>query len=1224
MNARRLMLSTLALALCALAFASAPVLAAEIHVFSSNFGSFTSPQGVAVNQATGHVYVADGNGTVDNFEASGAPDVTAPQLTGAFLVAPVGVAVDNSARSSKGDIYVADSGNQAVDQYNSAGVATGLQITAASVPAGEPEVALEAEGVAVDSDGNVYVACTLENVIDEFSSAGVFIEQIDLPRLSNGAAGSPQEMAFDSANDLYVATARGIFELDPSRALHMVDPNGTDGVAVDGADDMYAAEGNQIAKYDPSGALVERFGAPSTFPAFGGLASAFSVAVNNTTNRVYVSDPGTAMGDMFDLLTVPDVATEAPSAVQQTSATLRGSVNPDGTSVSACQFEWGTEAGSYPNALPCAAPGLPLTGSSPVAATVELTGLAAGYVYHYRLSATNENATIYGRDQAFESTPLPPTVGEEFVSEVAGSDATLHALVNPGGGETTYHFDYGTSTAYGLSTPESATVGNDHSEHQVSVGIQGLSPDTTYHYRIVATNSSAPGGVPGSDQTFTTQSSGGKFVLPDGRAYELVSPVNKEDGEVLGIGGGAVTAAGGDATQASEDGRSVSYTTSAPVGVNPPSNTMSSQIFSARGAGGWASRNISIPHPNPVGFDNLVNEGEEYLRFSADLSHAIVMSPHHTLEPPLAPEIHQEVGGSEIADGAGIGQEIYIRDDMTETFRAVQATEPLRQIVFEGASPDLSHIVFEGPAGLDQKYPLAGGLYEWTDGQTQLVSVLPDNKPASGRSLLGENNREIAGGEEPILWPTLHAVSDDGSRVLWSNAGSLYSSDVLTKETELVGNGLFQVASGDGSRVFYTNNGELFVFDVVDNKQVDLGVANSVVGANEEGTVVYEKSSAVLPGITPNGHGESASEGANNLYVLREMPSGSGSWSPTFITSGAEEGPGGGPDSVSPLATQDMRVSPNGDYLAFMSQQRLTAYDNRDANSGQPDEEVYVFDRKANTLACASCDPTGARPVGEYDEQAQFPEPVTDPFGTWAGHWIAAAIPGWTPDGKFVSTGYQPRFLSDAGRLFFDSVGGLAPQDINGRDDVYQYEPVGVGSCQSPGYGLSASVVRDLEASGCVGLISAGTGSTDSVFFDASASGNDVFFTTQDGLVSQDQDGTADMYDARVCTAAEPCASSLALPPACTTTDSCRAAPSPQPGVFAAPASATFAGAGNSTATTTKIVKTKGATKAETRARELARALRACKKRPAKQRPACKARARKRFGGAKTSGRRSK
>ena len=322
----------------------------------------------------------------------------------------------------------------------------------------------------------------------------------------------------------------------------------------------------------------------------------------------------------------------------------------------------------------------------------------------------------------------------------------------------------------------------------------------------------------------------------------------------------------------------------------------------------------------------------------------------------------------------------------------------------------------------------------------------------------------------------------------------------------------------------------------------------------------------------PNSEGESATPcptGSCNLYLLRESSAGSGAWSVTFVAGGAEESPSNGKElrAEETLQRQAARVSPSGRYLAFMSRRSLTGYDNRDAISGEPDEEVYWYDAETNRLVCASCDPTGARPVGQYDTPEVFPGLAMDPPGAWEGRWVAAVIPGWTQSSGGVSTGHQPRYLDDSGRLFFTSSDALVPRDVNGRDDVYEYEPVGVGSCRPPSYGQGASVVFNRTLGGCVGLISAGTGNTDSLFFDASASGNDVFFTTQDGLVQSDRDGTADMYDARVCTQTEPCPSSLAVSPACTTTDSCRVAPSPQPGIFAAPATATFVGAGNVTPT---------------------------------------------------------
>jgi hypothetical protein len=1224
MNARRLILSIVATGLAALGWMAAPAFAAERHLFSAGFGSFAAPIGVAVNQSTGHVYVADENGKVDNFEASGAPDGVKPQLTGATLAVPYGIAVDNSSQSSKGDIYVADVGAQVVDQFDPSGAATAVKISETSIPtADKGNGTLSPTGVAVDSNGNVFVADDSNNVVDEFSSLGVFVAQ-----LGSGVISGPQLIAIDNSDNLYVANGSGAIELDSAgacvNACAPIDAAATTGVAVDGAGNVYASEGSQIAKYDSSHTLVERFGAPTSFPAFGGLAAAYGMAVENSTNAVYVADPGAAAGDIFKLLTVPDVTSDQPSGIQSTSVVLEGSVNPDGTSVSNCQFEWGTAAGSYPNTLACTQPALPATGSTPVAASAELTGLEPGHAYHYRLSATNENATSYGQDEAFTTRAVAPVIGETFTTGVSASSAKLNIQIDPGGAETTFHFQYGTTTAYGQSTPESPEVGADNSLHSVATPLQELQPDTTYHYRVVATNEIET--VDGPDRTFTTQRAPEEsFALPDGRAYELVSPPQKDGAEVLGIGGGAETPGTGDATQASEDGTSVTYITDAPVSANGPGNTFSAQVVSTRAAGGWSSRNISPPHIHPTNV--WLDEGEQFRRFSPDLSRAVLIPLYKALEPPLAPELHQEVGR---------GQEIYLRNNVTEAFQALDTSEPLPppvttstpHVIFEGGSPDLSHVVFHGPAGLDPKYA-TGELYEWFDGRAHLVSVLPNGEPTNG--LLGGELEEIHPGsgqiEEGASVVEWHAVSNDGTRVFWTSGEKTYMRDIATEETIPIP-GEFQTASSDGSRVFTTEGGNIYMFDVGARKLTNLtpnpggGQLQEVVGADEQDTSIYVLARAVLT-EAGNGEGEIATAGANNLYLLREAPGG-GSWSTTFIADGLEEGSHNGDNggAKAPLGPKTMRVSPNGRYLAFMSRQSLTGYDNHDANSGQPDMEVYLYDAEADRLACASCNPTGARPVGQYDT-GEFPSLPMDPWTIWVGDWLSAAIPGWTPDGAEASTGYQPRFLSDTGQLFFDSADGLVPQDVNGKEDVYEYEVAGAGSCRAPGYGQSASLVFSEEAGGCVGLISAGTGSSESAFFDASANGNNVFFTTEDGLVSEDRDGVSDMYDARVCTTAEPCLAAAALPPACTTADSCRTAPLLQPGVFGAPPSATFEGTGNlSPPVTANGPKHK--TAAQIRAEKLAKALKACRSKPRSKRRSCQARARKRYGKAKPSGRRIK
>ena len=925
---------------------------------------------------------------------------------------------------------------------------------------------------------------------------------------------------------------------------------------------------------------------PASLEGFGNQRAALSVTGLTPGTiyhfRIVAENAGKEKTEGPDqtVTTVPMPNTDPVSAIAARTATLNGhlTLNPVDTQYS-FDYKIGTECMGE-NATPTEDAG---SGSGTLASpAVPVTGLIPAMQYSVCFVTSNVFGSETGPAVTFTTPTAPPTITGESVTEDSATAVKLNAQVDPGGAETTYHFEYDTSpyttsAPHGQSTPESPSIGADNSLHPATAAIQGLQPDTTYHYRIVATNSQSPaGGTDGPDQTFTTETTGGEFALPDGRGYELVSPSQKDGAEVLGIGGGGFTLAAGGATEASEDGTSVTYLASAPVGASPPGNLLSTQMFSTRGAGGWSSLDIATPHKHAIGVDKILSFGEEYLRFSSDLSQALLVPLHETLEPPLAPEIHQEVGGE---------TEIYLRNNATSTFRALVTAEPLPKVEFEGATPDLSHVVFGshdvfghvggGPVGLDPNYPNAEGLYEWADGQTRLVSVLPDRQPANG--LLGSS--PYVGAKFLDVSATRHAISDDGTRVVWSyEEGSvLFTRDMATGETLQVdavqsgggvaGGGVFKVANSDGSRVFFTDGndlvsgahgGDLYMFEPArpEGKRLTdltLGVAGAgsggvnVLEANEAGTSIY-----II--------------GSGNTYLLREAPVGSGSWSSTFVTSGLEESPSAGKEhrAAEALQRQAARVSPSGRYLAFMSRRSLTGYDNRDAISGEPDEEVYWYDAETNRLVCASCDPTGARPVGQYDPEV-FPGLAMDPATTWEGRWVAAVIPGWTEDGFQRSTGHQPRYLDDSGRLFFTSSDALVPRDVNGRDDVYEYEPVGVGSCQPPSYGQGASVVFNRTLGGCVGLISAGTGNTDSVFFDASASGSDVFFTTQDGLVSQDKDGTADMYDARVCTQTEACPSSLAVSPACTTTDSCRVAPSPQPGIFAAPATATFAGAGNVT-----------------------------------------------------------
>jgi hypothetical protein len=186
------------------------------------------------------------------------------------------------------------------------------------------------------------------------------------------------------------------------------------------------------------------------------------------------------------------------------------------------------------------------------------------------------------------------------------------------------------------------------------------------------------------------------------------------------------------------------------------------------------------------------------------------------------------------------------------------------------------------------------------------------------------------------------------------------------------------------------------------------------------------------------------------------------------------------------------RVSPDGQWLSFMSQRSLTGYDTHDAASGQRDEEVYLYDSAAERLVCASCNRSGGRPSGSMYGDGIVGEGHAGLLGggdrVWDPEsWLAANIPGWTPY-QIDDALYQSRYLSDSGRLFFNSGDALVPEDVDGTWDVYEYEPPGVGGC------VSTDATFDSKADGCVGLISSGSSADQSAFMDASESGDDVFF----------------------------------------------------------------------------------------------------------------------------------
>jgi hypothetical protein len=1168
------------------------------HSFQFSFGGTSTPAGafdsvgaIAVDEASGNIWVDDPNSSaVYEFDSSGnyaGVEIDASSVPGeAWEVENYsGIAVDNSGRGDEGDVYVSNERSGVIDKFDSNG-----KFISELKASDTPDPSFHPMGLAVDGSGDLYVGDGNEKTVDEFNEAGVFVS-----KLSSLAITAPARIAVDSHGDVYVTNYyQDVVKVEPGGGATVIEIGLPAGVAVErSSGDVYVGEGsngeppaNPVLEYDASGSLLGVFGgAQKSTPA--------GVAIDEKTGGgIYVSDyAGRAVDVYGPAVVVPDVVAGAVSAIGQTSVVLNGTVNPDGVPVTGCEFEYGTST-SYEGSVPCEqAPGSIGSGASPVAVSAVVKGLASGTEYHFRLVASNANGPNHGSDATFQ-TGAPAIVGP-WAANVASTSATLSADIDPLGLSTQYRLEYGAGLPY--EHVLAGSVGEGHAPVLVSYHLQGLPSGTTYHYRLLVTNSL--GSVEGGDHTFSTQAVENEFTLPDGRAWELVSPPDKR--------GALITLTGtSQVIQAASDGNAMAYTVTEPIGEGEKGHASSPEIFAQRTASGWENTDIGVRQEVPAegtSYQQFGNEksGAKYDLFSQDLSLGALEELEQT---PLSPEATKRtVYERNNSAGNYIPLVTPSNTPAGTNFGGEAEQEPMR---FEAATPDLSHVVFASgtaltPNALEESKVCPTGtgctvpgdnLYEWVGGRLKLVSVLPDGKAIAGGLVGGEL------GEEGGM--SARVVSNDGRWVVWnyhafsaSPEDGLYLWDALTEKSVKIGgaNALFEDMSADGSRIFYlegnvepndselgssrpqTLTGNLYMFDSETGTSTDLtpanggesaGVENAVMGASEDGSYVY----FVAHGVLARG----ARGGANNLYVMHDDGTG---WVTTFIATLSPDdqrswtrGHQHVLEYITALQYVSSRVSSNGRYLTFMSDRPLTGYDNSDAESGQPDEEVFLYDALENKLACVSCDPSGARPVGQFDFLKAGESSITiDPLGAWSelggtgNHWLAGFLPGWRGVYRLRNTlaTYQPRYLSSSGRLFFDSPVALVPQDTNGLEDVYEYEPPGVGDCST-----SSSTFSE-RSGGCVNLISSGTSASESVFVDASENGDDAFFITTAKLVGEDYDTSPDIYDAHVCSAAAPCHSVPVAPPPCTSGDSCKPAPSPQPDIFGPPPSATFSGTGN-------------------------------------------------------------
>lgn len=651
----------------------------------------------------------------------------------------------------------------------------------------------------------------------------------------------------------------------------------------------------------------------------------------------------------------------------------------------------------------------------------------------------------------------PPTIRATWSTGVTATSANLRAEINPGGLSTTYRFQYlrratylgnGESFAGASATPE-AFLGFSATYEPAFAHVGGLTPSTSYEYRVVATNSSSPpGGTAGEPRSLTTQESSPSFGLPDSRGWEMVSPPEKNGGSIQGFGQNR----GGGVLQAATQGGAITYSSAASFGEAPEGAPPASQYVARRGASGWTTQNVTAPTVSGAYGAGAI--GVPYQTFSEDLARGLMLNGVHCRgEGSGCPVDAPAPAGS----GAPAGyQNYYLRDTGSGAFSALlsEANDGFLRLepedlylAFAGASPDLTHIVLSTCAKLTENAIEASAgegcdlakpnLYEWSGGGLSLLNVAPGAELAAPAG----------------------AISSEGSRVYFTEAGKLYLREGSSAPQLLAEGGEFQAAPAGGALAFYTRSGHLYRYDAAGHSSTDLtpagGVAG-VLGISADGSVAYFQGAAGIE-----------------------------RWeSPGAITQVAP-GPAAAQASDYPPATGSARVSADGEGLVFLSKEPLTGFDNTDQATGEPDSEVFLW-RAGQGLACVSCNPTEERPLG----------PSTIP-GAEANGKAEAFGPG-----SILTDSYKPRALSaDGRRIFFDSADSLVPSDTDNRPDVYEWEAQGEGSCS--------------KSAGCLALISSGRGAEGATFVDASSDGSDAFFLTGESLVPADP-GSSDLYDARI------------------------------------------------------------------------------------------------------------
>jgi hypothetical protein len=623
---------------------------------------------VAVNDKNGHIYVADsGLGKVYDFAS--ASDTSPAVWDGSTTPAGefeghVSVAVDNSS----GDVYVADESHAVIDKFDQDGnliagfgdtevlgvPAHNGQLAGLETPEGSFSPAFAGWGITVDqATHDLYVLDAGHQVIDVFDEGGGYLPakqiaaepDVFFSGYADGIgfdgktgdvfvadSGQVNTYQFDSAGAYLAAWNGNDSPLDPGSRTPAGSFGGYTSVAADDSSgDVFIndTEHQVVDRFDSSGKYLSQIpGVPAG--SFGGLA------IDQESGDIYVSENENGAVKIFagTPLVVPDIVTGAATEVHPASALLNGTVNPDEIALTECFFEYG-ETEAYGETTECEPSAATIgAGNAPVAVEAHLIELKPGATYHFRLSAANANGTEVGADEIFQLPP-PPRVDAAAAENLTEHSVDLDAEINPSGFPTTCQIEWGETTE-----PNNPAVPYEHTEpctpFELGAGtadvpttlhLEGVSPETTYHWRVLAENEN--GATRSFDHTFIfiaqeqvesgcpneASRTGPSAALPDCRAYELVTPPHKNASLLGDIIFGLLPSFSADGTRLVLPGVQCFASSSS---CNVIRNLVGTQFSFQRGEAGWSTTPLGASAGQfPVSTIWLPDANSGYTLFSA-------------------------------------------------------------------------------------------------------------------------------------------------------------------------------------------------------------------------------------------------------------------------------------------------------------------------------------------------------------------------------------------------------------------------------------------------------------------------------------------------------------------------------------------------------------------------------------------------------------------------------